>query len=143
MRTRRGFLKNTGGLIAICCYSGIAPFLNSCINIVYVQFSKLKNKLVIKKVDMAENQYVLLNLDNVKAPIYLTKLSDQKFSALYLLCTHKGCEVRPAGDILICPCHGSEFSNTGKVLKSPAERNLASYLVTSDNENIYIHLNKR
>ena len=36
-------------------------------------------------------------------------------------CTHLGCLInRVEGDKLVCPCHGSEFSTSGKVIKGPA-----------------------
>ncbi len=41
-------------------------------------------------------------------------------------CTHAGCMItRVEGDILKCPCHGSEFDGwSGRPLKGPAYRNL-------------------
>jgi cytochrome b6-f complex iron-sulfur subunit len=68
-----------------------------------------------------------------------TKL--RKLTRPYTLeCTHKGCELIPQGDYLVCPCHGSEFSNNGQVLNPPAEDNLKTFITESDNENIYILL---
>jgi len=51
--------------------------------------------------------------------------------ALSMTCTHLGCDVeydRQVGHI-VCPCHGSEYANTGAVLKGPAEEPLKSYPV--------------
>jgi Rieske Fe-S protein len=41
-------------------------------------------------------------------------------------CTHAGCMITSVeGDILKCPCHGSEFDGwSGKPLKGPAYKNL-------------------
>ncbi|MDT8368316.1 MAG: Rieske (2Fe-2S) protein [Longimicrobiales bacterium] len=36
-------------------------------------------------------------------------------------CTHRGCQVEPAGERLVCPCHGSAFDRSGRVLEGPAE----------------------
>jgi cytochrome b6-f complex iron-sulfur subunit len=49
-------------------------------------------------------------------------------------------ELNVNGDMLSCPAHGSEFNNKGAVLQGPAERPLKKFPVTTDNENIYIHI---
>ncbi len=43
------------------------------------------------------------------------------------ICTHMGCEVpayKTSQNMFMCPCHGSEYSNTGEVLKGPAKARL-------------------
>ena len=40
-------------------------------------------------------------------------------------CTHLGCLInKTENGILFCPCHGSEFSSTGNVVKGPADKHL-------------------
>ena len=90
--------------------------------------------------DFDKEKYGLIGYKNFPAPIYITKLENNKYSAVLLECTHKGCEVSPVGDILKCPCHGSEYSNTGKVLQSPADKDLYSFSVKTDSENIYVKI---
>jgi Rieske Fe-S protein len=47
--------------------------------------------------------------------------------ALSLVCTHLGCTVNVTPDGLSCPCHGSSFDRTGRVLRGPADRPLREY----------------
>lgn len=141
LKTRRNFIKETGILSAgICCGLGVASFLNSCTNIKYVQATVENKRLFISKSEFAESTFVVVRYEKLPAPIYLNKENDGSYRALLMLCTHKECTLKPTGNFLTCPCHGSEFSNTGRVLKSPAEENLRAYQVSIDEENIYIQL---
>jgi thiosulfate dehydrogenase [quinone] large subunit len=54
-------------------------------------------------------------------PDILIRLPDGTLSALSAICTHAGCTVDYQGGVLVCPCHGSQFSaSTGAVLQGPA-----------------------
>lgn len=46
------------------------------------------------------------------------------------ICTHLGCTVQRTSDGFECPCHGSCYSEDGKVLSGPAPRSLAWYQVS-------------
>lgn len=87
-----------------------------------------------------ERQFILVKLKADRYPICIYKLNEKEYSAVYLQCTHKGCELEPHEAYLSCPCHGSEFDNRGNVQHPPAERNLITFKVSTDNENLYIHL---
>ena len=133
---RKEFLLQCGKY----CAAGMSlpALLSSCVAVTYAPFSIQGNRMVVKKSDMAEHPFVVLRTDNLPAPVYLAQLEDQSYVALLMECTHKQCEVRPFATLLQCPCHGSEYSNTGEVLEGPAERNLHRFEVITDNENIYI-----
>lgn len=58
----------------------------------------------------------------------VARISQEAFSALTAVCTHEGCTItNVSGTTFICPCHGSQFSTSGSVVKSPATRPLTSY----------------
>ena len=40
------------------------------------------------------------------------------------LCTHLGCVPSRKNEGWFCPCHGSDYDNSGRILKGPAPRNL-------------------
>ena len=73
-------------------------------------------------------------------PICLYKTNEGKYIASLLKCTHNGCELNVGGGIYSCPCHGSEFSITGKVMEGPADRDLKTFKTETDHENIYVYL---
>jgi cytochrome b6-f complex iron-sulfur subunit len=143
---RTEFIKTCG----IVCLSGaaLATILESCGTANYVAQTTMEgSKLVLKKSEFikvnadkrTERKFVLVRSDKFNFPICVFRLGDGIYTALLMECTHKGCELQPHGEYMVCPCHGSEFSNTGVVQNPPAEQNLQSFKTSSDNENIYIH----
>lgn len=67
-------------------------------------------------------------------PIYVFRTGDAAFRALSRVCTHAGCTVswNKSSDKFACPCHGSEFSEKGAVLRGPAKRALQEFTATYD-----------
>jgi cytochrome b6-f complex iron-sulfur subunit len=53
---------------------------------------------------------------------------------------HRGCQVEPAADRLVCPCHGSEYTYTGDILKGPTELPLRRFPVSADANAVVIEL---
>lgn len=57
-----------------------------------------------------------------------------RYHALSLVCTHLGCTVEVTPKTVICPCHGSVFDRSGKVVRGPADRPLERYEVEDRGE---------
>jgi cytochrome b6-f complex iron-sulfur subunit len=66
--------------------------------------------------------------------ILLVRSSATAVQAVSDICTHAGCGVRydHVNKILSCPCHGSEYTLAGMVLRGPAVRPLAKYQTQLD-----------
>lgn len=144
---RKEFIKTCG--FAFIGGTVIATFLQSCASANYfAQSTFSNNQVVIKKSEFitmvkdktVQRKYILLKTDKYDFPIGVYKHNEEEYSALLLKCTHKGCELNPQPDYLVCPCHGSEFTNKGIVQNPPAEQNLQTFKITTDNENIYVQL---
>jgi cytochrome b6-f complex iron-sulfur subunit len=56
--------------------------------------------------------------DQSQGIVFRTK--DNELRALSAKCTHAGCIVEWRNSALFCPCHGSKFDTSGKVLSGPA-----------------------
>ena len=143
---RRKFIKT-------CCYTAagipmMASVLQSCGAIHYASFSRDANKLTLPKSEFlkifkekkTERNFVLITTNDSEFPICVYKVEEDKYIASLLKCTHRGCELNVGGGIYTCPCHGSEFTTTGKVLEGPADQDLKTFIIETDNENIYITL---
>lgn len=144
---RRDFIKSA----CLTCVGSIGAtwLLQSCTPQKYITNVTVKeNKLIIKKSEFTvvkkdktiQQKFILVKPENTQFPIAIYKLNENEYKALYLQCTHQGCELSPHETMMVCPCHGAEFNPKGEVTTGPAETNLKSFLTTTDNENIYIQL---
>jgi Rieske Fe-S protein len=58
----------------------------------------------------------------------VSRTGQDTFTAVTAVCTHEACTVNGiAGQIYVCPCHGSQFSTTGGVVKGPATSPLRQF----------------
>jgi cytochrome b6-f complex iron-sulfur subunit len=74
--------------------------------------------------------------------ILVVRTSETAVAAVSAICTHDGCEnlYTPSSKTFDCPCHGSQFSLTGAVVRGPARRSLKVYAATLANNTITITL---
>jgi len=133
---RREFIKASA---AFCAGLGVLS-LAGCTTYRSVSAPVEGSKLKIKKSDFLQDRWIVVKSERINAPVFLSRNEKEEYSAVLMLCTHKQCEVRPAGTVLACPCHGAEFAFTGKVLKEPADKDLTVYETSSDETYVYIHL---
>jgi cytochrome b6-f complex iron-sulfur subunit len=68
------------------------------------------------------------------------RASDTEVIALPAVCTHAGCTSNfdKASNQIVCPCHGSVFSETGAVIQGPARRPLQVYSAPLANDIITV-----
>ena len=80
----------------------------------------------------------------VRGRFYLARLEDGGFLALSRKCTHLGCTVPwdEKETKFACPCHGSVFDITGKVINSPAPRPLDIYPIFIENNVVKVDTSK-
>jgi Rieske Fe-S protein len=66
--------------------------------------------------------------------LILVRTSATEVVALSDICTHAGCSVHYVAttNLLMCPCHGSEFALTGEVIRGPAGIPLKTFAVSID-----------
>lgn len=140
---RRDFVRRlpvvTTGLVA-----GVSTLsLTACAGVPYVVPGVRPGGLVVSAATLAERGAVFLQSPGMDRPVYVRRDAEGEIVALLASCTHRGCQPEPVGDRLVCPCHGSEFSLTGRVLAGPAERPLTRYSVSEQGEEVIVWLERQ
>jgi Rieske Fe-S protein len=142
---RREFTK-----ACISCLTGSAvlSLLSACQSTHYTTgllkddgITVLKSEFTyLKKDQPVQRDYIIVRNDAMEFPIYVYRFGDEDFAAMLMKCTHQGNELQASGDHLHCSAHGSEFNNRGVVAQGPAEDNLRTFKVTSNDTTIFIDL---
>jgi Rieske Fe-S protein len=87
-------------------------------------------RLQLRIAEFGRQQFVLVDVPEFAFPIYIHRLDDSTYSAVSTRCMHLGCQVEPVDGRLVCPCHGSEYTADGAVLKGPTVRPLRNFPVS-------------
>lgn len=119
-RTRRSFFVESWKwlrllLVAVFSY----PFLR------FINHKTPRKKLRIRVHKKIPSGRFLVERD------FIIFESDSGPWAVSRTCTHLGCRVNISEQegVLICPCHQSRYTFSGKLLKGPAQRDLPTFLV--------------
>jgi cytochrome b6-f complex iron-sulfur subunit len=58
----------------------------------------------------------------------VARVSQDTFNAMTAVCTHEACTVNEFGNSTFqCPCHGSQYSTSGTVVRGPASQSLRRF----------------
>jgi cytochrome b6-f complex iron-sulfur subunit len=112
--------------------------LGACARFHYVGSDLDQGAIIVKRSDIADRDGVLVEHTSLAFPLFLARADNDTFTAVLTRCMHRGCTVEPVGGHLVCPCHGSEYTNSGAVLKGPTEQPLIAFPVRVEGERILI-----
>ena len=63
-------------------------------------------------------------------------------SVMSKLCTHQSCLLNQDSTSYLCPCHGSQFSEKGVLIKGPAKENLPYYKLYFENQQVFVNFSE-
>jgi cytochrome b6-f complex iron-sulfur subunit len=67
-------------------------------------------------------------------PILVAHTGQNTFTAMTAVCTHEQCTVSTfQNQTFECPCHGSQYSTSGTVVRGPATRSLSQFTTSFTN----------
>jgi len=122
---RRDFVQRlpvvTTGLVV-----GASLPLTGCAGAIYVTPTPRPDGLSVPESAIGADG-VFVPAPGLGRPLWIGRDAAGTLVALLASCTHRGCQPEPVGARLVCPCHGSEFSRSGEVLKGPAAQPLRRY----------------
>lgn len=89
--------------------------------------------------DLPSGEFMLVEVEDER--ILLANVGGQYY-AVTDLCTHAECPLSDGdldGEVLKCPCHGSQFDvRTGEVVAPPADEPLTLYAVRVEGDDILV-----
>lgn len=146
MMDRRNFIRSCG----YACLGGLvgASVVSSCGTAKSVNASLSGDSLLVPLSSFVEKKNgqqvaldsIIVHNDQLKRPLYVSKLSENIYTAVLMECTHKGAELQVSGDLLLCNLHGSEFNRQGAVKTGPASTDLRSFPVVVEKGRLKIRL---
>jgi Rieske Fe-S protein len=145
---RRDFIINS----CVTCFSitAFSGLLSSCRSVHYTEGRLTKEGITVgmnefvyfKKDKQMIRPYIIVRNEKLKYPICVYRYNENEYTALWMRCTHQGSELQVSGTHLYCPAHGSEFTDKGQVTNGPADKNLLTFPVSINNNELFIDLKK-
>lgn len=139
---RRAFLRRLEAMSTAGVIVGCGAATTGCLGFHYAGSSLVGGRLLVRRADFGTRGFVLVDHPASALPLYVHQRDDGEFVALSTRCMHRGCQVEPGDGKLVCPCHGSEYSADGAVLKGPTRLPLERYAVTADEEFVRIDVSR-
>ncbi|MCS6991433.1 MAG: Rieske (2Fe-2S) protein [Chitinophagales bacterium] len=137
--SRRTFLQQSALITAWCCAGGTGSLTSCGVTRPAVADTAEDDQGLYVPLSAAEGKNsMLVRSRRFDEPLLLMRRADGTWQALLMRCPHKGCTVVQRNDKLVCPCHGSEFTPEGQLLKGPARQPLTSFPVTATSKHLEV-----
>lgn len=120
MVARREFLQQAQRAALGACVLGALPAIaGGCASTPLVRGEPLAGAVRVPFTSLDKQGRALVEVAGLDLPVFVRRVGGGAPVALSTRCMHRGCEVEPSTDRLVCPCHGSEYDLDGGVLQGP------------------------
>lgn len=145
MMTRKEFLQGASSLLAAFAILPVSVFLEGCaVHSQTLRVSAKENRVRLALSELPKlaepGGFVKVYPFGFAHPIVLFQNASGELFAISTTCTHAGCEVRKTKSKFECPCHGSQYDLTGRVVRGPAPANLTRFPVKKNGDFVEIFL---
>ncbi len=131
--SRRALLRGLGFAAAATLVHGVAGCMQQGSDLPNASTTSCGSATCIDLTQSANSALTMVGgallIDIGSDTVMVIRATDTTAVALSAVCTHAGCTTNfeAASKLIVCPCHGSEFSETGAVVKGPARSPLKVY----------------
>lgn len=144
MVARREFLQRAQRAALSACVLGALPALSTaCASVPLVSAVGVDGVVRVPFTSLDAAGRALVEVPGHDLPIFVRRVAGDAPVALSTRCMHRGCEVDPSADRLVCPCHGSEYDLQGAVLHGPTTLPLQRFTARETADAIVIELAPR
>lgn len=136
---RRDFLRSTCHACAALALVPVAVSLEGCAS--GARMLAVENGVLSVPMDtLGKGTTAVVSGQGLANKLMIVKRADGSFTALELICPHKGGPLKEHGDGLECDWHHSRFDLDGKVLNGPAKTDLKSYPVEANGKMLRVRV---
>ncbi len=142
---RKEFLQAGLSVLAAATLVPVSTILSGCaIKFQTVRADVKEKKILLTLAELTKlsepEGFVKVYAAGFAHPIVVFNHSSGEVFAISTTCTHRGCEVRKTKNRFECPCHGSQYDLSGRVLRGPAPEPLTRFPVEKKGEVLEIDL---
>lgn len=136
---RRNFLRSSCQACAAVALAPSVLSLDSCAS--GAKMLTVENGMLSVHMDTLGNgNTAIVSGHGLANKLMIVKRADGTYTALDLICPHKGGPLNQTGDTLECDWHHSRFDLNGKVLNGPAKVDLKTYPVEADGKMLRVRV---
>jgi Rieske Fe-S protein len=128
---------------AFLACAALPVIAGACASLNYVPGDLRDGAVYVPLARLAPDGTALVEVPGMDLPLFVRRTGPDAAIALSTRCQHRGCQVDPEADRLVCPCHGSEYALDGAVLKGPTQRPLERFPVREFGASLVIDLTTR
>lgn len=140
---RRSFLATLEQASCGVAVVSVAGALGGCAGNAYLRGTVVDNRLRIPLDRLAAGGgQLLVTAPDQRWPLFVVRHDDGRLTTVSTRCMHRGCQVDPVAERLVCPCHGSEYTREGVVLKGPTRAPLNRFATQVIGDEIVIDLQR-
>lgn len=140
---RRRFLATLEQASCGVAVGTVATALGGCAGNAYLRGTVVDNRLRVPLDRLsAGGGQLLVTVPDERWPLFVVRHDDGRLTTVSTRCMHRGCQVDPVAERLVCPCHGSEYTREGVVLKGPTRAPLNRYATGVVGDEIVIDLQR-
>lgn len=135
----KGYLMQRRKFVKVCSLSTLGLLAGCKTNTVKtLTVVNDQNEAVVKLSDFAQAQHVVIDHPDSRYSVAIFRSEQGEYVASLMECTHQSCQLGVVENRYVCPCHGSQFNSSGRLIKGPAEEDLQRYFARVSGDLLYI-----